>query len=82
MLTRQLMVDRWMSHILTHGIFWDNGMLPRGLFVGCHVAPLHWLYWKNFMDSIGVEPMTFGHGEESWQGRATSPPTKVLNTLY
>jgi hypothetical protein len=64
--------------------------LVESLFDKCHLvgncngATWHpsvcWL-WKNFMDSTGVESMTFGHGEESWKGWATSPPTVVLNTL-
>jgi hypothetical protein len=50
-------------------------MVPCGPVLGCHMAPVHWLFGKHFMGSIGVEPMTSRLGREVWQGWATIPPT-------
>jgi hypothetical protein len=58
---------------------WENGMVPRGPVLGCHMAPFHWLFGKYFMGSTGVEPVTSSPGGAFWQGRSTSPPTVELN---
>jgi hypothetical protein len=55
----------WVNHDVTRGIFWINGVVPRGPVMGCHVAPLYWLLVQNFMESMGFEPRT-------------SPPCKAL----
>jgi hypothetical protein len=36
------LADTWMNEIATHGMILANGMVPRGLGVGCHVAPCLW----------------------------------------
>jgi hypothetical protein len=45
----------------------QNGKVPRGPIVGCHVAPLYWLlvYWfvnQNFMGPWGSNPRTSPFG--------------------
>jgi hypothetical protein len=37
------MADTWMSQHLTLGRFWLVVDVPRGPFMGCHVAPCGWL---------------------------------------
>jgi hypothetical protein len=38
----------------------DNVMVPRGLDMGCHVAPLHCI--KIWLESMGVEPTSSESG--------------------
>jgi hypothetical protein len=32
--------DRWMNQVVTCVIYWENVMVPCGLVVGYHMAPL------------------------------------------
>jgi hypothetical protein len=53
------LADSWANHDVTRGMFWANGMVPRGPIMGCHVAPRYWLVglvYKNFMGVRGVRP--------------------------
>jgi hypothetical protein len=61
---------RWTYLTMTHvvyvgqcyGAMWPRHGLPCGTPPWC----------KILLDSIGFEPMTFGCGKATWQGRATS----------
>jgi hypothetical protein len=37
----------WANGTSTHGIILVNGMVPRGPVMGCHMAPLYWLWFVN-----------------------------------
>jgi hypothetical protein len=34
------LVDAWTNSFLTHGIWVESYMVPRGPIMGCHMAPL------------------------------------------
>jgi hypothetical protein len=81
MLTRQLMVDRWMSHILTCGIFWANGMVPHGPVMDCHMTPLRWLLWKKFHGLHGILAYDLRSGQISLVGPGYQPAHDVTCKL-
>jgi hypothetical protein len=61
-------VDMGEQHLNTCHLWWDNIMVPRGLVMGCHVAPLHWLVVEKVLDSTGVKLATSRHGGMIFQG--------------
>jgi hypothetical protein len=72
------LADRWANDWLTCVLIWETSMVPRGPVMGCHMAPLHWLLWKNCMDSTAVKLLTSGLGGVTWKDWATSPLTVLL----
>jgi hypothetical protein len=37
----------WVNGASTRGIILVNGKVPHGPVMGCHVAPLYWLWFVN-----------------------------------
>jgi hypothetical protein len=48
--------EMWVNDFRTRGILLENGMVPRGPGVGCHVAP--WLWWLKILEFVGIKPQT------------------------
>ena len=69
------------SHIVTRGISWANGRVPRGPIKGCHVAPQVWLFGcVKLYGGRGVRPPDVPHHSKVFT--KSNPPTRraiVLN---
>jgi hypothetical protein len=64
---------------------WVNGKVPRGLDMGCHVAPIYWSLVFLGKSCFGVHQVQIVdlHGRKTLRvGLATNPPTRWFLLLH